>query len=137
MKHLMFLLSFTICATSYSLGATKCAVKLIDETHVVPQAIQDPVTKVIYYLESDGRHIAAIRPDGKILWIRDPFVDAKLQPYRLKRPVICYFNFVDHDWWKIHRRLGPAEEFIGINFTSSQFGVIRKDTGEFMWFGQD
>jgi hypothetical protein len=30
--------------------------------------VQDPETKIIYYLESDLRHIAAISPDGKLLW---------------------------------------------------------------------
>ena len=33
-----------------------------------PQVLQDPKTKVIYYLESDGRHVSAISPDGKLLW---------------------------------------------------------------------
>ena len=137
MKNLLFLIFFIVCTTGYSLGDVKGEVKVVDDTHVVPQVIQDPVTKVIFYLESDGRHIAAISPDGKLLWNRDPFVDAKLQPYRLKRPLICYFDFVDPDWWKIHRWLGKVEDFIGINFNSSQYGVIRKDTGEFTWLGQD
>jgi len=37
-------------------------------TNLPAQAIQDPTTKVIYYLESDRRHVSAIDPDGKILW---------------------------------------------------------------------
>jgi hypothetical protein len=35
---------------------------------VAPQAIQDARTKVIYYLESDHRHVAAVDPEGKLLW---------------------------------------------------------------------
>jgi hypothetical protein len=35
-----------------------------------PQILQDAKTKVIYYLESDLRHVAAISPDGKLLWCR-------------------------------------------------------------------
>jgi len=31
-------------------------------------AIQDPTTRIIYYLESDRRHVSAIDPNGKILW---------------------------------------------------------------------
>jgi hypothetical protein len=33
-----------------------------------PRAIQDPKTKVVYYLESDRRHVAAISPAGNLLW---------------------------------------------------------------------
>ncbi|MCE0499442.1 MAG: hypothetical protein LV481_15990 [Methylacidiphilales bacterium] len=32
------------------------------------RTLQDPKTKIIYYLESDQRHIAAISPKGKLLW---------------------------------------------------------------------
>ena len=37
-------------------------------TKWVPQVLLDPTTKVVFYLESDRRHVAAISPDGKILW---------------------------------------------------------------------
>ena len=33
-----------------------------------PRVLQDPKTKVIFYLESDECHIAAISPEGKLLW---------------------------------------------------------------------
>ena len=33
-----------------------------------PEILKDSKTKVIYYLESDRRHIAAISPEGKLLW---------------------------------------------------------------------
>jgi hypothetical protein len=33
-----------------------------------PQVLQDLKTKVIYYLESDRRHVSAIGPEGKFLW---------------------------------------------------------------------
>ncbi len=32
------------------------------------RVLQDAKTKVTYYVESDLRHIAAISPDGKLLW---------------------------------------------------------------------
>lgn len=37
----------------------------------VPQILKDPKTGVIFYLESDRRHISAIAPDGKLLWCRE------------------------------------------------------------------
>ena len=42
----------------------------------------DKQTDTLLYLERDGRHLAAISPAGKILWLRNPFVDADLCPYR-------------------------------------------------------
>ena len=33
-----------------------------------PRILQDPKTKVIYYLESDDCHVVAISPEGKLLW---------------------------------------------------------------------
>jgi hypothetical protein len=32
------------------------------------QLLKDQKTKVVYYVESDRRHVAAISPDGKLLW---------------------------------------------------------------------
>jgi hypothetical protein len=32
------------------------------------RVLQDPKTRVIYYLESDRRHVAALSPSGKLLW---------------------------------------------------------------------
>ena len=32
------------------------------------RVVQDPTTKVLYYVESDQRHVAAIDPSGKLLW---------------------------------------------------------------------
>ena len=39
----------------------------------VPQVLQDSKTKVIYYLESDRRHVSAIDSEGKLLWCREVF----------------------------------------------------------------
>jgi hypothetical protein len=93
---------------------------------------QDAATKVIIYVETDGRHVAAISPDGKLLWRKDPFVDAKMQPYRLARPTIS--------------SIGPAASILGgstasgqfaIHFTSSQMGLMSLATGQFRFMGQN
>jgi hypothetical protein len=137
MKHWLPLLFLVFGAAGYGQTNITGNVKVVDENHVVPKALVDPVSKITFYLESDGRHISAIAPDGKVLWTHDPFVDSKLTPYRLPRPLISFFDFVDPEWWKIHDRLGKSDEFIGINYNSSQFGMIKKTTGDFSWFGQD
>ncbi len=101
--------------------------RINDDETVEPKALIDAKTRITYYLESDGRHVSAIDPDGKILWHRDPFNDANLWPYRLSKPVITYFKFAE----KVTK---PA---IAINFNSSQFGVIDLTTGSFQFRGQD
>ena len=97
-----------------------------DDQTVSPQVLVHPETHVLYVLESDGRHITAITPEGKILWHRNPFEDAGLLPYRFTKPVIRIFAFMKDDPQKI-----------GINFNSSQGGILDVTTGDFLWQGQD
>jgi len=97
-----------------------------DPQTVEPKVLIDPKTRISYYLESDGRHVSAISPDGKILWHRDPFNDAGLWPYRLSKPVITYFEFA------------PEEKpGLAIRFNSSQFGAMDFAQGSFEFHGQD
>src|SRR5689334_19888463 len=57
-----------------------------------PQAYRDPSVPVVYYVESDGRHVSAIGLDGKVLWNRDPFEDAGVKPYRVPKPLIVFIG---------------------------------------------
>jgi hypothetical protein len=88
---------------------------------------QDPETKIIIYVETDGRHVAAISTDGRLLWRKDPFVDAKMEPYREARPTIA--------------AIGPASSVdvgqFAVHFTSSQKGVMSLATGQFRFMGQN
>jgi hypothetical protein len=45
-------------------------IKANTDTAPSPHVVQDPKTKVIFYLESDQHHIAAINPQGKLLWFK-------------------------------------------------------------------
>ena len=90
------------------------------------QTYKDPTSGVIYYVESDGRHVSAIDVDGKILWNVDPFVDAGMKPYRLPNPVIVYIG-----------KSKVNEDSISISFSSSQFGDLDKKTGKFLFRGND
>ena len=48
---------------------------------VAPLAVQDSKTKVIYYLESDHRHVAAIDPEGKLLWCCEVLSEKESKEY--------------------------------------------------------
>lgn len=51
-----------------------------------PMAYRRPGDDSLYYVEGDGRHLAAIARDGVVLWREDLFTQAKLEQYRVKEP---------------------------------------------------
>ncbi len=99
-----------------------------------PQVYKDPRSGALLYVETDGRHVSAISLDGKLLWSRDPFTDAHLSFYRTEKPQIVYIGpvkkFAQIDG-------GKPNEFVGVRFNSSQFGLLRISSGEFQLLGQD
>ena len=100
----------------------------------LPHAYKDPESGIIIYVESDGRHISAINPDGKIFWSRDPFADAHLEFYRTRTPRINYVGKAwpqDEDHWA---KKG-VKKVIGITYNSSQFGFLDLKTGDFTFGG--
>jgi hypothetical protein len=97
-----------------------------------PIRITDVKTGNIYEVQMDRRTIIARARDGKELWRVNPFVDAKLKPYRVDYPFINYFG----------RITGPVQpdmekRFLQVNFNSSQYGRIDLKDGSFTMLGQD
>ena len=95
-----------------------------DDASIKPLTFLDTHSHVLYYVESDGRHVTAIANDGKLFWHRNPFVDAKLEPYRYTKPMIRSIS-------------SPGGSRIAITFDSSQFGSLDSKTGDFTFGGQD
>ncbi len=102
-----------------------------------PRTFKDDRTGVLFYVESDGRHVAAINGGGTILWHKDPFVDAGLKPYRTARPVISYIGKPSDKGMETMKARGKKGPFIGLSYNSSQFGLLDVTTGEFTFLGQD
>jgi hypothetical protein len=50
-----------------------------------PRVLQDPKTKVVFYLESDLHHIAAISLEGKLLWCTTvpPSAQLRIESFKL------------------------------------------------------
>ena len=94
-----------------------------------PQVFKDVASGTLFYVETDGRHVAAISCTGKLLWNRDPFTEAHLPFYRTQKPQIVSIG-------PDPESNGPSQ-FIAIAFNSSQFGVMRITDGEFRFRGQD
>ena len=120
-----------------------------DPSLAKPLTFRDPRSQVTFYVESDGRHLAAIDSQGKILWVRNPFEDSKLCPYRTPRPIIYKIEEADSPleagapgneiWLSAFRKRGmdPSHGFIRIHFDSSQFGLVDKSNGAFLMEGQN
>ena len=98
-----------------------------------PRVYKDPASGTLLYLETDGRHVAAISVDGKLLWLKDPFKDAHMPFYRTKTPQIVYIGSIP----KEDTVSVPHDRFVSIRFNSSQFGYLSISSGEFRFEGQD
>ena len=97
-----------------------------------PVAYVDKKLQAVFYAETDGRHLSAIAFDGRILWTRSPFVDAKLEPYRMAEPKIIRIGAPLP--WMIK---GAKGSFVAITFESTQFGLVDVKSGDFTFLGQD
>lgn len=103
-----------------------------------PQVYKDPNSATTLYVETDGRHVAAISGEGKLLWNKDPYTDGHLPFYRTKNPQIIFIGSVS----KSVPPAGPwagkqPDKFVAITFNNSQFGLLRISNGEFKFLGQD
>ena len=99
-----------------------------------PQVYIDPISGTLLYVETDGRHVAAISGDGKLLWNRDPFKDAHLTFYRTKKPQIVYIGPASKSSFRAGQE---PDRFVAIVFNNSQFGAMKVSDGEFLFGGQD
>lgn len=95
---------------------------------------KDGIANTIVYVETDGRHVVAISPTGKILWRKDPFVDAGLQPYRGPRPTIVS---VGSSGPRCSLQPKDVGKVFCLSYSSSQFGVMDFATGKFTLEGQN
>jgi len=132
-----------------------------------PSTYRDPVSGVTFNVASDGRHLSATDSHGTQLWLRNPFVDTDMCPYRSAHPYIYWIGAPGGTFGRhylgpfnptpdkianeqIMKALGseavrgrkvrfPEEgaRFIGLSFNSSQFGYVDIANGDFYEMGQD
>ncbi|MBI3678765.1 MAG: hypothetical protein HY243_19320 [Proteobacteria bacterium] len=100
-------------------------------------SIKDPRSGLILQLESDRRRITAFDTRGKMVWQANPFVDAKLQPYRTSHPVIVQLGVLPNCAVRSLANTIIQDHFISIGFNSSQSGLLNAKTGHFIFMGQD
>jgi hypothetical protein len=90
----------------------------------------DTTNETNFILDADQIYVTAIDKDGNQLWRTDPYTDNNLMKYRVERPIIVYFYFVNS-------KRTNNEEVIWIVYNNTQFGIIDKLTGKFTFYGQD
>jgi hypothetical protein len=130
--------SFTRCFSEsqppQQSAATSGSTNIAEE----PLSYRDAKTGIIFYVESDGVHIVAISPKGKILWRRTPYDD-----YKAKIPEKSFIRVAPSakitsigrpTGWMIENRSG---RYIEISFSSRPFGIMDVERGEFIPMGQD
>lgn len=99
-----------------------------------PQVYKDLGSGTLFYVETDGRHVAAISGKGKLLWSKDPFKDGHLPFYRTQKPQIISVGPPPKGAWPAGEE---ANKFVSIEFNSTQSGLLRISNGEFLFLGQD
>jgi hypothetical protein len=136
-------LLITLCLLCFSTAQetgtyTRTYVTHYLETFPGPQVYKDMHSGTTLYVETDGRHVAAISSDGKLLWTKDPYKDAHIPSYRTENPQIVYIGSVSKSIPDARPFAGrKPDKFVAITFNNSQFGLLRISTGEFDSIGQD
>jgi len=100
-----------------------------------PIACADNTMKMIFYVESDGRHLSAIGFDGIVRWTRNPGVDAHIQPRDVGSPRIVWMGEAEPSMLGSHP--DPGRHFIAIDLDSATSGVVDTTTGDFIRLAQD
>lgn len=107
-----------------------------------PMALKDKETGVLFYFETDGQHVSAIDADGKILWHKNPIVQAKLigQPGLLHgpKPLICTASLeIPASMLKRMQDKGIKGKFLLIGVSTKHFGLLDQKNGSFYLLGRD
>ena len=121
-----------------------------------PSTYRDPGSDITFYVESDGRHVAAIGAQGNLLWVRNPFVDNNMCPYRSAHPFIRSIGSVEDERHipnlqskirdeikreiQLGRKAPPLQNddrFVWLTFNSSQNGYLNIRNGDYFFMGQN
>ena len=125
MKYIFAIICFVFLANCSFNSKNQQAVKSLYKDTLIDKSLG-----LTFYLDTLQINIYAFDKSGKLIWKTDPWEDNKLMEYRVKRPKIAYFNFVNNE------RTNNIE-VIGVSYNNSQFGDLDKQTGKFRFRGQD
>ncbi|TGE26947.1 hypothetical protein [Hymenobacter metallicola] len=123
-----------------SVGACRAQAQYVGhytlKSRLKSHTLVDEETGTRFLLDSSRVYITAIDKNGKKLWRTDPYTAAKVEAYRVQRPIIVHFSLSksDHDEKPAFRK---GDEVISVAYNNTVFGLISKKTGAFLYLGQD
>jgi len=95
-----------------------------------PYVLIDSTAGVRYVLNRKRNFITAIDASGNILWETNPREAADVGEYRVRQPRITEMGFRNNVE-------GVYKDVIFIRSNNSQFCFLVKETGQFIWQGQN
>jgi hypothetical protein len=101
----------------------------IERDHIKSDTLTDINTGIKFIVDKERIFVKAIDKNGKQLWKKDPATDDKYSEYRVKRPVIVYFQIVKAPETQANALL--------VRYNNSQFGCLDEKTGKELSGGQD
>jgi hypothetical protein len=113
-----------------------------DPAKAILMSYKDPRTSIAIYVESEGRHIAAMDVQGKLLWVRNLWEEQHVFcPSRTPRPVVVSLKMVEFTglgWFNL-KSSGENlnHSFVVATFDSGQYGLLDESTGDFFPKGQN
>ena len=113
-----------------------------DPSLAKPFTFKDPHTSITLYVESDGKHVAAIDAEGKLLWVRSPLKESGFDGPENQTPVIDGIKVADppppqYMKFLLQRGFKADNGHIRITFASGLFGLLDQKTGDFILEGQN
>lgn len=100
------------------------------KNQIESELLIDSLTGTKFFLDENHIFITAVNSVSDTLWRTDPYTDMNLEPYRVKRPIIVKYSFLNNE-------RTDFKEVIGIAYNNTVFGTINNETGEFIFYGQD
>ncbi len=101
---------------------------------------RDLRTSITFYIESDGKNVAAIDAQGTLMWVRSPLKE--VDPSDTRTPVIDGIKVAESPppqylKWLRGRGFKAEHAHIRIAFASGLFGILDESTGDFILEGQN
>jgi hypothetical protein len=87
-------------------------------------------TGIIFYVETDGRHMAAIDRNGKILWHKTPYEDKAIFGKKIEGRVIYRLLEADDSDLELMQRRGKTGQYIRVSCGMHEVGLLNQNTGE-------
>jgi hypothetical protein len=96
--------------------------------------LNDKDAGIVFYFETDGRHVTALRRDGSVIWHRD-IVQAtariSITPDKRGR-VITFAGPAPSETVERLRQAGKDGPYILVGFNEAEMGLVNKMTGEYL-----